>query len=549
MSQSQLLGKSGDLKNAEGTRKRLKISVPHFDNTELIKQYDKTIIGRCMNPEAQDVKALIVMLPKIWKVEDRVAGTDLGLGKFQFDFVEEEDIETVLKSQPFHFDYWMVALARWQPKMPRDFPAAIPFWIKILGVPLEFWDAPTFQSIGDALGETVEVDLDYGRIKVIIDTRKELSFDTTVDFIGGEFHEGDEAFISLNYEKLFGFCETCLSLSHSVDYCPLTVKSPQKKKEVRELPISRQEDRARSYKGVVINGDGGQHGKGREYREYLGKGKGKMYEEHETKWVGFQRKEVLGIAQTVQATEETRMVHVSGALVAIDHEVTLQRNVQGRIRGAQRGSSPRAGVGEEAREEGEIPQKGQGSASRTVLETSLPLPQQDSSAIILAEVNKVPLIPESEENGLDVVNDLLGEDIVDGEDDGMELDEESVNVVGNEEDSDDGFNNLTDGDVAVEGNNDKIPEESHELDEEAIQPEVAEGKEQIPGEADKKKVVRKSLFKSSAIAGGSTKARMVQALVATRKRTVSKTAPRHGEGAKQQEEKGPSNPKPNVTKV
>lgn len=126
----------------------------------------------------------------------------------------------------------------------------------------------------------MEVDLDYGRIKVIIDTTKELSFDTTVDFIGGEFHEGDEAFISLKYEKLFGFCETCLSLSHSVDYCPL------KKKEVRELPISRQEDRARSYKGVVINGDGGQHGKGREYREYLGKGKGKMYEEHETKWVG-----------------------------------------------------------------------------------------------------------------------------------------------------------------------------------------------------------------------------------------------------------------------
>uniref|UniRef100_M4E6E4 DUF4283 domain-containing protein n=1 Tax=Brassica campestris TaxID=3711 RepID=M4E6E4_BRACM len=174
---------------------------------------------------------------------------------------------------------------------------------------------------------------------------------------------------------------------------------------------------------------------------------------------------------------------------------------------------------------------------------------EDSSAIILAEVNKVPLIPESEENGLDVVNDLLGEDIVDGEDDGMELDEESVNVVGNEEDSDDGFNNLTDGDVGVEGNNDKISEESHELDEEAIQPEVVEGKEQIPGEVDKKKVVRKSLFKSSVIAGGSTKARMVQALVATRKRTVSKTAPRHGEGAKQQEEKGPSNPKPNVTKA
>lgn len=144
MAQSQLIGKSGEMKGVEGARKRLKISVPHFDNTSLIKQYDKTLIGRCMNPAGQDINALLVMLPKIWKVEDRVAGTDLGFGRFQFDFVEEEDIEAVLKMQPYHFDYWMIALARWQPKMPRDFPSEIPFWIKVLGVPLEFWDVATF---------------------------------------------------------------------------------------------------------------------------------------------------------------------------------------------------------------------------------------------------------------------------------------------------------------------------------------------------------------------------------------------------------------------
>ncbi|KAF3487507.1 hypothetical protein F2Q69_00053156 [Brassica cretica] len=64
---SQLVGKVGDLKNGEGTRKRLKISVPLFDNSDLIKSYSKTLIGRCMNPEEQDVKGLLVMLPKIWK--------------------------------------------------------------------------------------------------------------------------------------------------------------------------------------------------------------------------------------------------------------------------------------------------------------------------------------------------------------------------------------------------------------------------------------------------------------------------------------------------
>lgn len=103
--------------------------------------------------------------------------------------------------------------------MPRDFPSEIPFWIKVLGVPLEFWDAATFQSIGDVLGETVEVDLDYGKINVVVDSRKELCFDTTVDFVGGEFHGGDETFISLKYEKLLGIAGrafACLMIWSSV---------------------------------------------------------------------------------------------------------------------------------------------------------------------------------------------------------------------------------------------------------------------------------------------------------------------------------------------
>ena len=85
MTQSQLLlVNNTDVKNGEGTRKRLKISVPHFDNSELIKTtFSKTLIGRCMK---QDMKALITNLPKIWKLEDRVVGTDLGFAKFQFVF-------------------------------------------------------------------------------------------------------------------------------------------------------------------------------------------------------------------------------------------------------------------------------------------------------------------------------------------------------------------------------------------------------------------------------------------------------------------------------
>ena len=79
MTQSLLIGNSGDQKAGEGTRKRLKISILHFDNPALIKRYAKTLIGRCMNPEEQNMKALLVNLPKIWSLEDGAVGHRFGV--------------------------------------------------------------------------------------------------------------------------------------------------------------------------------------------------------------------------------------------------------------------------------------------------------------------------------------------------------------------------------------------------------------------------------------------------------------------------------------
>lgn len=185
-------------------RKRLKISVPHFDNSELVKTFSKTLIGRCMNPEAQEMKALLGNLPKIWKLEDKVVGRDLGMGKFQFDFGKEEDMEGVLKLLPFHFDYWMLSLAKWQAKQSPTFPSDIMFWVRVRGVPSQFRTKATLRSIGDAIGRTVAVDVDQIRVQVVLDGFQPLCFETSVDFKGGEFYEGVEAPIELQYEKLFG---------------------------------------------------------------------------------------------------------------------------------------------------------------------------------------------------------------------------------------------------------------------------------------------------------------------------------------------------------
>ena len=66
-------------------------------------------------------------------------------------------------------------------------------------------------------------------------------------------------------------------------------QSPKRKRENRDgnsgwFEGGKHEVRARSYKGVVINGNTGNQQKERDGREYYGKGKGKMVEENDHKW-------------------------------------------------------------------------------------------------------------------------------------------------------------------------------------------------------------------------------------------------------------------------
>ncbi|ESQ43704.1 hypothetical protein EUTSA_v10015686mg [Eutrema salsugineum] len=178
-----------------------------------------------MNPQMQDMKALLYMLPRIWKMEDRIAGADLGMGKFQFHFQKEEDIQEVMKMEPFHFDYWMLSLVRWSPVVDHQYPSAIKFWVRIMGVLLHFWAVVTFEIIGKALGSVEAVNLDEGKIQVIIDGFKPLIFETTVEFDGGV-----ETMVYLRYERLFGFCKICQSLCHDHQRCPTRSESEERRR-------------------------------------------------------------------------------------------------------------------------------------------------------------------------------------------------------------------------------------------------------------------------------------------------------------------------------
>ncbi|KAL0729774.1 hypothetical protein Bca4012_025867 [Brassica carinata] len=250
MTQGQWIAKSGGKK--EVAKAVLKITVPRFDNSELIASYDKTLIGRCMNPQKQDMKILLFMLPKIWQVEGRAVGVDLGLGRFQFDFDLEEDIVELMKMEPFHFDYWMVSLVRWKPVLEVNYPSRIIFWVRVLDIPLQFWVPQIFQGVGEAIGKVQrEVDLYEGRVRVEIDGFKPLVFSMAV-----EIGEGVEIMVSLRYEKLFGFCRECFSLTHDRSRCPSLRKEVELESKVKGDSADHG-SHVTSFKAAVSNGRGG----------------------------------------------------------------------------------------------------------------------------------------------------------------------------------------------------------------------------------------------------------------------------------------------------
>lgn len=555
MAQSNLIGSSGEMKTGEGARKRLRITVPHFDNTAVIRAHAKTLIGRCMNPEVQDMPSLLMKLPKIWNLEERVVGTDLGLGKFQFQFQTEEDIEAVLSQQPYHFDYWMVALARWKPQQALNFPSEITFWVRVLGVPTDFRDEPTFESIGNAFGRTVEVDLDLNRIKVVVDGFQELYFETTVDFKGGEFYKDVEAPVSLRFEKLFGYCLTCYSLCHKAERCPLMnnsgTRNTERRTETRETRdggTGRHDERARSYRGVVLNGSGSNQTKDREGRDYHGKGKGKVTEEADSKWKTVPEKRNKYYRDNYRGEGERSHYRQSRREEQRERNERVSRSLEQAKEVSSRGDS-RKEAPENAEEEGEIKSGALDQAQEPSKEFKEALKKTQ------AEGTEVIWNPMDEEKGLQVVSDIIGENgdaAALREDEVMDMEAIKASLLehGLDMDAEDFMNDIEEAEERMEdgqemGEERKLEGKETQGDDEGGNERIQEKKAVAVG---RNQGERRRVPRHAACTTASNKLRAAASVLSPRKKNAAKGNTSQGEGAKPLEGKGAANQKAGIQK-
>ncbi|RID68355.1 hypothetical protein BRARA_C00519 [Brassica rapa] len=202
--------------------RRPPIKIPEGNNRALIEENRFTLIGRVTNPHIQKTRALVDFFLQHWRVQGNFTGRALGPSMFQFKFESEHDLDEVLSQAPFHFKRWMMILQRWEPIVSDFFPALIPFWITIHGLPLHYWTEEALESIGTELGPVDGFDVDQGRVRVLINGLKPLEMILDVSTPSGELKQ-----VELEYEGLQKHCFVCHSLSHEKEDCPSLNLTPR----------------------------------------------------------------------------------------------------------------------------------------------------------------------------------------------------------------------------------------------------------------------------------------------------------------------------------
>ena len=205
------------------------IKLTDQDDSHVTKEYHLSLIGKVLNPKKQNVEKLLQTVPTQWGVQERVTANDLGNGKFLINFTTEEDLKSVLGKGPFHFNYCMFFLVRWEPIVHDDYPWIIPFWVELVGIPLHLWTVKNMKSIGGRLGHVNEdtIELSVGRMLIDVDSRRPLKFTRKI-----ESPEGNEVTIEIKYDRLFKHCTICGLMTHEKGFCP-TVESTMRSQTER----------------------------------------------------------------------------------------------------------------------------------------------------------------------------------------------------------------------------------------------------------------------------------------------------------------------------
>lgn len=162
-------------------------------------------------------------LSKLWQPLGEWRVVPLGKGFFEFCFAAPEDLRSVWTVGAWNLQPGILRLSRWTPDFNpyslRNTHAQC--WVRLLGLPQEYWRPKILFEIAGAIGTPVSLDEatrnktlgHFARIQVDIDLSGRLHDQILVE------REGFAFFVAVEFEKLPLFCSNCQTIGHLVTTC------------------------------------------------------------------------------------------------------------------------------------------------------------------------------------------------------------------------------------------------------------------------------------------------------------------------------------------
>ncbi|XP_019435933.1 PREDICTED: uncharacterized protein LOC109342397 [Lupinus angustifolius] len=159
-------------------------------------------------------------LQSLWNVIGTWSMISLGRGFYDFSFASVEDMRSICAVGSWSLKPGFLRLSLWSP----DFNPSLQkvshsqCWVRILGLPLEYWSARILFSIVGGLGVPISLNdatssrsfEHFARILVDVDLKGALPSQVLVE------REGFAFFVHIEYENLTYFCSGCQSIGHLI---------------------------------------------------------------------------------------------------------------------------------------------------------------------------------------------------------------------------------------------------------------------------------------------------------------------------------------------
>ncbi|KAG7581071.1 Reverse transcriptase domain [Arabidopsis suecica] len=199
-----------------------------------------SLIGRILNPECQTVSGVVHSMPRKWQKTGRTRGIALSKERFQFIFKNEYDLVEVLQKGFQTYNEWGIVIERWSEVPPPDSLQFVPIWVQIRNIPVNYYTELAIGSLGDIVGQVIEVAFDPTRAQVEDHVRVHVKFDVSKPLRKSKIislpkNKSSEIFFF--YERVQKRCYNCQRLSHERDVCPILVNAREAAAVDRRLGI------------------------------------------------------------------------------------------------------------------------------------------------------------------------------------------------------------------------------------------------------------------------------------------------------------------------